>query len=86
MTLHTAPRNQGQIVTYSFGWYNGAIYMQRMDANSGAVTLYRASVSWLWLDEEEVAELESWDPRVDADAPKFLDFDYVSGDRDEDEF
>lgn len=80
MTLHTAPCNQGQIVTYSFGWDDGAVYMRVHDASEGTLTIYRATPDYLWLDEDELIELEAWDPRVDPKAPAFLDFTWFAGD------
>lgn len=54
ITLHTPPRNQGQIVETSYGWSDGFLYRRIVDTSDG-------SVLWEVAAEEEADQLpEGW--------------------------
>ena len=57
ITMHTPPKNQGQIVETSYGWYEGRLYRRTVDASDG-------SVVWEVADEDESDQLPPyWIPR-----------------------
>lgn len=73
MQWHTAPVNQGQIVTVSYGWLGGAVLRRTYDASDRTETIRYLADPWGETeDSDEAEELEAWRP-WDQDAPEWLD-------------
>lgn len=74
MTFHTAPVNQGQIVTVSYGWNGGDVLRRTHDASDQTETIRILRGAWDKVEEEssQAAELDAWDPWND-EAPTWLD-------------
>lgn len=70
--FHTAPRNQGQIVTISYAWIDGAVFERRIDSSPEGDITYRVCRNpWSGLEKKRSAELDAWCPWSEP-APKWL--------------